>query len=345
MEIIQTFFITVWDISSLMAVYILFGLLAAGIMHEFVSENFIKDKLSGRGIMPSVRAAIYGIPLPICSCGVIPLAASLRRSGAGKGAVTSFFIATPMTGVDSIIATYGVFGWVLTLFRVVSAFFTAVIAGAVIDMKSDDAASVYEEKKSCGCSSSCCSSEKETVKPSMATRIKSILHYAFVELLGDMAFALFLGILLAAAITMTVTPEMLAGLKGGAVIQYVAAFAVGIPLYVCSVSAIPVALSLLIAGFSPGAAFIFLSAAPATNAVTISIVKEFLGNRAVVIYLVSIVSVTLISALLIDTFFRDAMTAVSSAHAEKEGGSFIEQAAAGVMLIYLTVMSVKQKIR
>lgn len=343
MEFIQMFFTAVWDISTLMAVYILGGLLAAGVMHEFISADFIKNKLSGRGIMPSVRAAIYGIPLPVCSCGVIPLAASLRKSGAGKGAVTSFFIATPMTGVDSIAATYGVFGSVLTFFRVGTAFVTAVIAGAVIDR--DAETDETSEKKSCGCTSSCCSSKKETVKTSIVSRVKNILHYAYIELLGDMAFALFLGILLAAAITMFVTPEMLGGLKGGTVVQYAAAFAVGIPLYVCSVSAIPVALSLIIAGFSPGAAFVFLSASPATNAVTINMVKEFLGKKAVLVYISAIILVTLFSAVLIDMFFRDAMTAVSSAQAEKEGGSFIEQAAAGVMLIYLTVMSVKQKIR
>ncbi|MGE4319070.1 MAG: SO_0444 family Cu/Zn efflux transporter [Deferribacterales bacterium] len=344
MNILYTFVQSVWNISSLMSLYIIVGLLTAGIIHEFVSDSYIKKHLGGRGLMSSVRAAVIGIPLPVCSCGVIPLAASLRKSGAGKGAVTSFFISTPMTGADSIIATYGVFGWIITAFRVVSAFLSAVVAGALTDMFDREEAPEPEEQKSCGCASSCCSGEKVEEKKTVVSKIKSIFSYAFVELLGDMAFPLLLGLLIAGLITMLITPDTMSGVTGGVWMGYFAALAVGIPLYVCSVSAIPVALSLVLAGFTPGAAFIFLAAAPATNIVTINIVRQFLGKKAVAVYLFSIMFFTLASAVVIDMLFADGGHFASSFSGEKEGGTVYHGIAAGILLIYLVYKSVRQKL-
>jgi len=345
MNILYTFAQSIWNISSLMSLYIIVGLLTAGVIHEFVSESYIKKYLGGRGFMTSVRAAVIGIPLPVCSCGVIPLAASLRKSGAGKGAVTSFFISTPMTGADSIIATYGVFGWIITLFRVVSAFLSAVAAGALTDLLDKEDESAREDRKSCGCSSSCCSGEAAQEKRTVFSRIRSIFSYGFGELLGDMAFPLLLGLLIAGLITMLITPDTMSGVTGGVWMGYFAALAVGLPLYVCSVSAIPVALSLVLSGFTPGAAFIFLAAAPATNVVTINIVRQFLGKKAVAVYLFSIIFFTLASAVLIDMIYADGGNFVSGFSGEKEGGTVFHHAAAAALLIYLVYKSVKQKMR
>lgn len=352
MEFVRNYLISVWNMTDLMAVYIFIGLVTAGIIHEFISDEYVRKNLGGKGFLPSLKAAALGVPLPLCSCGVIPLAASLRKSGAGKGAVTSFFIATPMTGADSIIATYGVFGWTISLLRVVSSFLAAVFAGTITDRIYKDEAESTEEPvqtsscgcSSCGCHSSDCDDDCDDGKKKPFARVMSVLDYSFNELMTDIAFPLFLGLLLAALITMFITPETVGMLKGGLVIGYIGAFAVGIPLYVCSISAIPVALSLIIAGFSPGAAFVFLSAAPATNAVTISIVKKFLGKRAVAVYVASIIVFTLIFAVLVDFLYLKSGLDVRSFTGEKEGGTVLSHAAAAILLVYMVFMTIKSKI-
>lgn len=344
MEIINNYFNSLWDMTVLMHGYIIFGLIMAGVIREFISDDFIKNNLGGKGLGSSVKASLLGLPLPICSCGVIPLAASLRKSGAGKGAVTSFFISTPMTGADSIIATYGVFGWLITVFRVVSASVAAIVAGMLTDMfVPDDEVEVKSEGEGCCCSGSCCGTKPEEIKPTFIGRVKNILNYAFVELLGDIAYPLLTGLLLAGAITLLVNTEMSAGnigLAGG----YLLAFAVGIPLYVCSISAIPIALSLMIAGFSPGAAFVFLAGAPATNMVAINVIKNMLGKRGMLIYLVSIVVVTLGFAVIIDMIFGQTGLGVKDFTGEEEVSNAYMAFTAGIFLVSITLISIKQKL-
>jgi len=343
MQYFYDYFDTFWEMTLLMHGYIIFGLIVAGVMREFISDDYIKKNLGGRGLWPSVKASLLGLPLPLCSCSVIPLAASLKKSGAGKGAVTSFFISTPMTGADSIIATYGVFGWVITLFRVVSASLAAIFAGFVTDLiYKDEPDETADLTEGCGCSSSCC----ETIEPakaSLADRIKNIFRYAFVDLLGDLAYPLLLGLFMAAFITMIISPDMVSS-DAGVVSGYLIAFAAGIPLYVCSISAIPVAMSLLIAGFSPGAAFVFLAAAPATNMVALNVVRNMLGKRGLVIYLVSIVFFTLIFALGTDfLYFRTGLSFTDFA-GEEESFSGLFNLTAGLFLLAVIWVTAKQKL-
>jgi len=342
---IENYFMSFWEMVLLMHLYIVFGLIVAGVIREFISDDYIKNNLGGRGLWPSVKASLLGLPLPLCSCSVIPLAASLRKSGAGKGAVTSFFISTPMTGADSIIATYGVFGWVITLFRVMSASFAAIFAGFVTDVflgGEEEAAEPEQNSEGCCCSGSCGTVKVESAKPTFTERIKNIFRYAFVELLDDIAYPLLGGLFLAAFITMVISPDM-AGSNAGTVAGYLIAFAAGIPLYVCSISAIPIAMSLLIAGFSPGAAFVFLAAAPATNVVALNVVKNMLGKRGLVIYLVAIVFFTLVFALATDfLYFKTGLSfAEFSGEEESFGGLF--NVTAGLFLAAITWVTLKQK--
>jgi uncharacterized membrane protein YraQ (UPF0718 family) len=344
MELISKYFASLWEMTVLMHGYIIFGLITAGLIREFISDDFIKKNLGGKGLGSSVKAALIGLPLPICSCGVIPLAASLRKSGAGKGAVVSFYISTPMTGADSIIATYGVFGWVITLFRVVSASVAAIIAGVLTDLFTSDGDMEIKQETSC-CSGCCCGSEAEAEvkKPNLVERVKNIFRYAFVELLGDIAYPLLTGLILAAAITLLVDTNITSG-SFGLVGGYLIAFAVGIPLYVCSISAIPVALSLILAGFSPGAAFVFLAGAPATNMVAINVIKTMLGKRGMFIYLISIVTVTLAFAVLTDVVFSESGLGFRAFTGEEESFGLFAMLTAGMFLTAITLISVKQKI-
>jgi len=134
MELLSLFFNTLFDLSNAIAPYILFGLLFAGILHELVPETLVTKHLGKENIISVIKSTIFGIPLPVCSCGVIPLARSIKKSGASKGATLSFLISTPITGVDSILATYGIFGWIFTLYRIFTSMIIATAAGILTNI-------------------------------------------------------------------------------------------------------------------------------------------------------------------------------------------------------------------
>jgi uncharacterized membrane protein YraQ (UPF0718 family) len=123
-----------WEVLGEMAPYLLFGFLVAGILSVYISQKFVERHLGGRGFWAVLKASLFGIPLPLCSCGVIPVAASLRKQGAGKGAVTSFLISTPQTGVDSILVTLSLLGPVYAIFRPVASFIKGVIGGMAVSI-------------------------------------------------------------------------------------------------------------------------------------------------------------------------------------------------------------------
>jgi uncharacterized membrane protein YraQ (UPF0718 family) len=276
----------------MIGLYVLIGLIFVGIIHLYISEDWIKKHLGEDNKYSALKGALYGIPLPLCSCGVIPLASSLRQKGASKKAVTSFFITTPMTGVDSIIATYGVFGLPMAIIRVISSFISGVLAGSFVKESYDD---IKEENKSC-CNSNCCSSSK----PLKENQFKKALNYALFEVFSDLAKPMFYGLILATIFMMLIPNNGVEFLNENLFITYILVFLVALPLYVCSISAIPIALSMLAIGISPGVAFIFLAAAPATNIITAGIIRKILGNDVLRVYLVSIITVTVSFALMID---------------------------------------------
>jgi uncharacterized membrane protein YraQ (UPF0718 family) len=224
---------------------------------------------------------------------VIPLASSLRQKGASKKAVTSFFITTPMTGVDSIIATYGVFGLPMAIIRVISSFISGMVAGSLVKESFEEN---KEEKEQSCCNSNCCSS----AKPLKENQFKKALNYALFEVFSDLAKPMFYGLILATIFMMLIPNNGVEFLNENLFITYILVFLVALPLYVCSISAIPIALSMLAIGISPGVAFIFLAAAPATNIITAGIIKKILGNDVLRVYLVSIITVTVSFALMID---------------------------------------------
>ena len=281
MEFVAEFFQALFSLSNAMAPYILFGLLFAGVLHVYVPESLVTKHLGDDNISSVVKATVFGIPLPVCSCGVIPLASSIKKSGASKGATLSFLISTPITGVDSILATYGMFGWIFTLYRALTSMIIALFAGVltnILDDEKDQEDKTDLEKESCCSSQSCCSSEKKS-------KIKSIFEYAFVTLLGDIASALFWGLIVGALITVLMPDDLSALLNEYHFVSYILVLIIAIPMYVCATASLPIAASLMLSGVSAGAAFVFLSAGPATNTVTITVVKKMLGNKALYIYL------------------------------------------------------------
>ncbi len=151
LEILETFILSVWNVLYEASPYMLFGFFIAGLLKAYVSPTFFSKHLSGKGILPVLKGTVIGIPLPLCSCGVIPTAIGLRKQGAGKGATTAFMIATPETGVDSIAISYALLGPVMTILRPVAATLTAIVAGLGVDYllkdKPDELEKVENEAK------------------------------------------------------------------------------------------------------------------------------------------------------------------------------------------------------
>jgi uncharacterized membrane protein YraQ (UPF0718 family) len=353
LEQITLFLTTVWELSNAMAPYIVIGLLFAGILHEFVPDSIVTKHLGRSNILSVIKSTLFGIPLPVCSCGVVPLATSIKKSGASKGATLSFLISTPITGVDSMLATYGIFGSIFTIYRVISSMIMAMIAGMLTNIFDQEeeiktmmgegtrfkqnsnvntgfasaagsrdlslsntllqaktasvgsfsmkvpATQAIKEGESC-CStaaSSCCSREQKSFW------LTSALRYAFLTLLGDIAKPLVWGLLLGALITIAI-PESLGQLLADyAWLSYLIVIIIAVPMYVCATASLPIAAGLMLSGVSAGAAFVFLSAGPATNTVTIGVVKKILGSRSLGIYLGSIIVGSIFFGMGLDAFF------------------------------------------
>jgi len=336
MEYIIEFFKALLDLSNAMAPYILFGLAFAGVLHELVPETLVTKHLGKESISSVVKSTIFGIPLPVCSCGVIPLATSIKKSGASKGATLSFLISTPITGVDSILATYGMFGWVFTIYRAFTSMVIAMVAGIltnIFDKEEESKWKVLEDEpvSSCCSSSSACSSETEKKKFSFMKAMK----YAYVTLLGDIAKPLLWGLLLGALITIAIPSNLSDILIEYAWLSYVIVILIAVPMYVCATASLPIAAALMLSGVSAGAAFVFLSAGPATNTVTIGVVKKMLGTRSLYIYLGSIIIGSIVFGLGLDYIFDISnIDPASLIHVDEEMG-FITLASSAVLWIMM----------
>ncbi len=314
MEIIIDFFHSLIELSNAMAPYILFGLIFAGILHELVPQSLVTKHLGKGDITSVVKSTFFGIPLPVCSCGVIPLAASIKKSGASKGSTLSFLISTPITGVDSIFATYGMFGWIFTLYRVLSSMVIAMIAGIltnIFDKEEQKAEPKFSLAKGVNLSKPSSTtfasfSQNKKIEEKIEVKkfsLKRALRYSFVTLLADIAKPLFWGLMLGAVISVAIPENLSSILVDHAWISYIIAVAIAAPMYVCATASLPIAAALMLSGVSAGAAFVFLSAGPATNIVTMGVVKKTLGSRSLYIYLGSIVIGSLIFGLGLDYIF------------------------------------------
>lgn len=274
-----------WATLGQMAPYLLFGFLVAGILSVCFSPEFVERHLGGRGFGPVVKAAILGVPLPLCSCGVIPVAAGFRRHGASRAAVTSFLISTPQTGIDSIAVTYALLGAAFAVYRPVVAFVTGLLGGLLVMLfVQSNHNGDHDENDSHGakCTESCCTGEKSTGS------VRRALQYAFITLPRDIGLPLLLGVVIAGVITAVAPADEWKPYLGGGVLSIALMVALGIPMYVCASASVPIAVGLIHLGASPGAALAFLIAGPASNAATITTAWKLLGPRTTFLYLLTI---------------------------------------------------------
>jgi uncharacterized membrane protein YraQ (UPF0718 family)/copper chaperone CopZ len=300
MQWIVDFVIASWAVFGAMAPYLLLGFGVAGLLSVLISAEWVERHLGGSGFGQIVKASLFGVPLPLCSCGVIPVAASLRRHGASKGATTAFLLSTPQTGVDSIAVTYGLLGPFLAVVRPIAALVTGLFGGSLVQTFNGNGAvetgGAATDPDSAGCSDACC--DDDAKKDS--SKIIEALHYGFVVLPRDIGRALVYGVLISGLIAAFVAPQALESYLGGGLLPMLAAMAIGIPLYVCATASTPIALGLIHAGLSPGAALVFLISGPATNSAALTTLWKILGRRSAILYLLTVVVASLATGLAVD---------------------------------------------
>ena len=278
-----------WKILKEAAPYVLFGFFAAGLLKVLIPEKMIVKHLGGNGFRSVFKASLFGVPLPLCSCGVIPVAIGLRKQGASKGATASFLVSVPETGVDSVAITWALLDPLMTVVRPVTAFLTALLTGSLINLLPDQASRQPRQTTSeCGCSIDLDNThDKSEVKP-LLQKLREGVVYAFTDLLKDIGGWLMLGVLIAGIISYFVPVDFVGHYLGGEYSSLLIMLAIGIPLYMCASASTPIAAALVLKGLSPGAALVFLLAGPATNAATMTVVAKHLGKAATVVYVASI---------------------------------------------------------
>lgn len=287
MSILKDFWATVAEMSP----YLLFGFLVAGILSVFISQRIVERHLGGPGIWPLLKASIFGIPLPLCSCGVIPVSMSLHKHGASKGSTIAFLLSTPQTGVDSIFVTFSLLGPVFAVFRPLVALVTGIVGGTLTD--------IFNRKPDGGqqpppkCTDECCGGADNR-------KIKRGLKYGFVTLPRDIGKAMLLGLLIAALISALVPDGYFAEKLGTGIFAMVVMMFLGIPVYVCATASVPVAAALILKGLTPGAALVFLMTGPATNAASFVTIWKILGRKTAITYLATVAGCALLSGILLD---------------------------------------------
>lgn len=275
-----------------MSPYILLGFLIAGIMHAFIPQRTMARHLSGSGWRPVLKSAMIGVPLPLCSCGVLPTAVAMRRGGASRAASTSFLISTPQTGVDSIAATWSLLGPAFAIVRPVAALVTAFFGGIAVGR------SEKNETEERAAAMACDSEVAE--KRSLAQKAVDSLRYGFVDLVGSIGGWLVAGLVIAALITVYVPADFFSFLGDNPLLAMIGVVVIAVPMYVCATGSIPIALSLMLKGLSPGTALVLLMAGPAANFASFTLISREMGRKAAIVYLISIIAGAILFGLAID---------------------------------------------
>jgi uncharacterized protein len=332
----------IWAVLMDTAFWLLLGLLAAGLIKVFIPADAMKRWVGGRGFAAVARAALFGAPLPLCSCGVLPAAIGLRRAGASKEATVSFLISTPETSIDSVAVTYALMGPVMAVYRPLAALVSAMLTGmltALIDRETQAiaATTVCAEAAACcgaqqtaiqfdvvgqsccdstpvAAATSCCSTEQHSSASSCCSNTApdfskpapawlQTLKFAGAELIDDIAAWMAVGIVVAGVVLTFVPPGWIAQWGSGLTAMLVMLL-VGIPMYICAVASTPIAAGLLLAGVSPGAVLVFLLVGPATNIASFALVRRELGNRVTFVYFAGISIASIGMGLLLEAILR-----------------------------------------
>lgn len=296
---------TSWNILAEFAPYLLIGFSIAGLLHYCIPPKLIISQLGKANIYSVFKAALLGIPLPLCSCSVIPVASSIRKIGASRGATISFLSSTPQTGVDSILATYGLFGWAFTIIKLVVALLCGLVSGILVDIfcKRNDASAPEQE------------THDSHHTPNRGKSISGSLRYFFVELPLDLYKPLLVGIFIAGLINNFLPSDFFTGTFSSGLVAFIGITLISLPLYVCAVESLPLAFAFLSAGISPGAVLVFLIVGPASNSATILATLKIIGKQATIIYITTLVLIAWSAGYLMNVFLDIEMNDFKAHHA------------------------------
>jgi uncharacterized membrane protein YraQ (UPF0718 family) len=344
MNLLPDILLQSWNILVESSVFILFGLLVSGLLRVFLNPGSVSRHL-GQGRFKSVfKASLMGIPIPLCSCGVLPAAAALKKQGANNGAVTSFLISTPESGVDSIAITYALMDPIMTVVRPVAAFVTAFAAGISENLigKPDTTRPIVPDL-SCPVDGCCdgqnCSPEVHRNHHSFTEKTKAGFRFAFTDVWGDLAVWFLFGLLLSGIITVMIPESVFSRYMGGGFGSMLIMLGVGIPVYICATASTPIAATLILQGVSPGAALVFLMTGPATNVTSLTVLTRVLGRRATAIYLFAIAICAVGFGLLVDWIYS-AMD-ISARAVVGQAGEAIPHAVGLVGAVLILILSVQ----
>nr|MEE4266401.1 permease [Candidatus Krumholzibacteria bacterium] len=320
----------IWQVTTEMAAFLLLGFLVAGLLSVFISPRWLERHLGRRNLGSVFKASLFGVPLPLCSCGVIPVAASLRQHGASRAATTAFLLSTPQTGVDSIAVTYTMLGPLFAIFRPVAALLTGLLGGgmvqALVPHRDDDQRLDQQMNE-----------QAPAVPKGLAAKIGQALDYGLVTLPADIGRALLIGVILAGLLSALIPQDFLSQYLGRGPLSIALLMLGGIPLYVCATASVPLAASFIFLGATPGAALAFLVAGPATNAATVTTISRVLGRKTMVIYLLTVAVSAFGGGLLLDWLMpraAEAMPVLSGpGHLHETGGWFPHLSAVVLMVI------------
>ncbi len=283
-----------------MAPYLMLGLFFVGLLNIFITKDMIAKHIGDNSFASVLKAALFGIPLPLCSCGVVPSAVYMAKNGASKPAVVAFLTATPQTGIDSILATYGMLGPVFAVFRPIAALLMGIANGFAVRFLNFDEIKTQPVHKISLDGYTLTANPKKNLK----FYYKKMAKYPFVEFLDDISLQFIAGLFIAGIITWAIPEDFFSGsIIGGGLPGMLALILISIPMYVCATASIPIALSLMLKGFSPGVAFVFLAAGPATNAASLSVISKVLGKKTTAVYVGMIAVLSVISGLFLDWLF------------------------------------------
>lgn len=358
MEYVSLFLNTLFELFAEMAPFLLLGFLLAGIIHVWLPQALYIPKIAKPTFKSCLWAALFGVPLPICSCGVIPTAIAIRREGASKGASVSFLISTPATGVDSILATYSLLGLPFAILRPIAAFVTALFGGVVTNFATRGEASAERNSAAraghnaethdeahdhcddghCGCDDC----EDREIPKTISGKIRETFRYGLVDMVGNVSKWLLIGLILGAIIAAFVPGDFFLALRSYPFLCMFAVLFLAMPMYTCATGSIPLALALVAKGLTPGAALVLLMAGPATSIASMLVVGKAFGRRTLIVYLVSIAAGALFFGCLVDFFMMDtflaAMLPGEGSHSAGHGAlgifDYVMAAILAVLMIY-----------
>jgi uncharacterized membrane protein YraQ (UPF0718 family)/copper chaperone CopZ len=303
---VREYFTSLINLGISMGFYMMIGLILVGVMNIFLKKEFIANHLGKNNLWSIIKASLLGVPLPLCSCGVVPTGLYLKEKGASDSTAVSFLISTPQTGVDSIIATYGLMGLTFAWYRPLAAFISGIAGGVFVKIFGKNGIKQVPDTNEEDCEGDSCTVDRSdeaeiTELPRMTERIKKSTSYAFGTFLSDISVHFIVGLLIAALISVLIPDTLLVelGINSG-IWAMLVMIVIGLPMYICSTSSIPIALTLMSKGVSPGAAFVFLFMGPFTNVASLAVISKKLGKKTTVLYVAAAVLTALAFGFLLD---------------------------------------------